>query len=266
MEYAKKRFGQNFITDKNLIKKIISTLGEEYEHLIIEIGPGKGALTEELCNKFSKVIAIEIDRDMEKILKSKILNSNFELIISDVLELDLEKLILSNNIKNVSIISNTPYYITSAIIFKTLNLSKYLNKAVFMVQKEVAKRICAKVNENNYNNLSIAVQLYATPKYEFTVSRNLFKPIPNVDSSIVTLIFNDLNIQKVRKPQEFINFVRKIFNNKRKNILNNLTNFTLDKIKAQFILDSLKINSNLRPENISIDNFIKIFDMVIKND
>ncbi|ALD66911.1 16S rRNA (adenine(1518)-N(6)/adenine(1519)-N(6))-dimethyltransferase RsmA [Spiroplasma cantharicola] len=265
MQYAKKKFGQNFISDKNLIKKIIDILDQESNQLVIEIGPGKGALTKELVNRYKKVIAIEIDRDMEDILKSEVNSTKLELIIKDCLEVDFNELIENNSFKKVSIISNTPYYITSEIIFRTLNISKKLDKAIFMVQKEVAQRICAKANENNYNNLSIAVQLYSEIKYEFTVNKNMFKPIPKVDSSIISLKFNDTNLKKLNDDDlKFVSFVRKLFNNKRKTILNNLASFTNNKEDALKILNEVNIKESLRPENINLDEYIKIYNEVKK--
>ncbi|AUB32172.1 16S rRNA (adenine(1518)-N(6)/adenine(1519)-N(6))-dimethyltransferase RsmA [Spiroplasma floricola] len=263
MEFAKKKFGQNFISDKNLIKKIIDILNQDPNHLIIEIGPGRGALTKELVNRFKKVIAIEIDYDMETILKSEIDSDKFELIINDCLEVNFKEIIKENKFNRVSLISNTPYYITSEIIFKTLKISKLLDKAIFMVQKEVAQRICAKPNENNYNNLSVATQLYSDVKYEFTVNKNMFKPIPKVDSAIISFEFNDINLNKVKDDIKFIAFVRKIFNNKRKTILNNLTNITNNKQTSLNILTKLNIKENLRPENITLDQFIEIYNEVI---
>ncbi|AGR42546.1 16S rRNA (adenine(1518)-N(6)/adenine(1519)-N(6))-dimethyltransferase RsmA [Spiroplasma diminutum] len=262
MEFAKKKFGQNFISDKNLIKKIIDILDQDEDHLIIEIGPGRGALTKELVNRFAKVIAIEIDRDMEQILNSEISSNKFELIMKDCLEVNFKELLQNEKFKKVSLISNTPYYITSEIIFRTLSISKNLNKAIFMVQKEVAQRICAKANEKNYNNLSVAAQLYSNVEYEFTVNKNMFKPIPKVDSAIISLTFNENNLSKVKDDIKFVSFVRKLFNNKRKTILNNLTNITNNKEKALDILNKININENLRPENINVEQFIEMYNEV----
>ncbi|ARU90883.1 dimethyladenosine transferase [Spiroplasma clarkii] len=261
MEFAKKKFGQNFITDRNLIKKIISILDPEPNQLVIEIGPGRGALTKELVQNFKKVVAIEIDKDMEALLKTEINSDNFELITQDVLQVNLKELI-SSEYKKISLISNTPYYITSEIIFRAFDLAKDLDKAVFMVQKEVAQRICAKQNENNYNNLSVAAQFYSDVKYELTVSKNMFRPVPKVDSAVITLTFKNQNLIKVNDDKEFIAFVRKLFNNKRKTILNNLSSVLGDKTKSLTILEDLKIATNLRPENISLEDFIKIYKEV----
>ncbi|AHI53398.1 16S rRNA (adenine(1518)-N(6)/adenine(1519)-N(6))-dimethyltransferase RsmA [Spiroplasma culicicola] len=261
MEFAKKKFGQNFISDKNLINKIINILDQDEKHLIIEIGPGRGALTKELVKRFEKVIAIEIDKDMEYVLKFEITEPNFELIIDDVLNIDFEQF-LKLGYKKISLISNTPYYITSQIIFRTLNFSTNLDAAIFMVQKEVATRICAKQNENNYNNLSIACQFYSELKYEFTVNKNMFRPVPKVDSAIISLKFNNKYLNSVNDDQKFVEMVRKLFNNKRKTILNNLGQLTANKSQSQLALEKLKINPMKRPENLSIEDFISIYNEV----
>ncbi|PPE06673.1 16S rRNA (adenine(1518)-N(6)/adenine(1519)-N(6))-dimethyltransferase RsmA [Mesoplasma corruscae] len=264
---AKKKFGQNFISDKNLITKIISILGEDKNQLIIEIGPGTGALTKKLVEKFKKVLVIEIDTDMELILKSEIQSPNLQILIQDVLKVDFKTLIndAKKNFSKISIISNMPYYITSEILFKTLQNSNNLNKAVFMMQKEVAQRVCANQGENNYNNLSVACSFFAEKKYEFTVKKQMFSPVPKVDSSIISLTFNSNKSHLVKDQEYFLVFVRKIFNNKRKTILNNLSNITNDKELSKIILKEAKINENLRPEVISLDQFIDIFNIFTKN-
>lgn len=258
---AKKKFGQNFISDKHLISKIVETLGDDTNQLIIEIGPGTGALTKQLVNKYKKVIAIEIDYDMEQILRSTIPSKNFEIIISDFLEVDFLKLILNQkeNFEKISIISNMPYYITSEILFKTLRVSELLNKAVFMMQKEVATRVCANKGENNYNNLSVACDFFADKKYEFTVKKQMFSPVPKVDSAIISLTFNSTKSKSVENKEKFLVFLRKIFNNKRKTILNNLTNITKNKDLSRKILQEEKVDEILRPEVVGLDDFIKIF-------
>ncbi|WP_035358780.1 16S rRNA (adenine(1518)-N(6)/adenine(1519)-N(6))-dimethyltransferase RsmA [[Acholeplasma] multilocale] len=260
---AKKKFGQNFISDDNLITKIVNILGDNPNQLIIEIGPGTGALTKKLVKKFDQVVAIEIDEDMEAILKNKITEDNFHFVLSDVLEVNFEELIKkykTNPEQKVSLISNMPYYITSEILFRSFALHSELEIAVFMMQKEVAVRLCANQGENNYNNLSIAAEFYADKKYEFTVNKGMFRPIPQVDSAIVSLKFKEENISRVNDDLKFIAFVRKLFNNKRKTILNNLGSLTNDKDLARTLLDESKIDHARRPEVISMDEFITLFN------
>lgn len=259
---AKKKFGQNFISDQNLISKIVSILGDDNDQLIIEIGPGTGALTKLLAQKYNKVVAIEIDTDMETILKKAIPNNNFELFLSDILLVDLEKLIQEKKLhpnQKVSIISNMPYYITSEILFRTLKISDKLTKAVFMMQKEVAIRVCSNKGENNYNNLSVACEFFADKKYEFTVPKHMFYPVPKVDSAIISLTFNDKYTNEIDDKEKFLLFLRKIFNNRRKTILNNLTNITNNKTLSNEILDELNIDKTLRPEVIDLVEFMKIY-------
>ncbi|WP_338983491.1 16S rRNA (adenine(1518)-N(6)/adenine(1519)-N(6))-dimethyltransferase RsmA [Spiroplasma endosymbiont of Othius punctulatus] len=255
---AKKHFGQNFITDKNLINKIVSCLDEDSD-LVIEIGPGKGALTGVLVDRFKKVIAIEIDKDLEPLLREKFDTPNFELIIGDVLEKDFKSLIDFSKYKKVQIISNIPYYITSPIMFKIFNTSDVFSKAVFMVQKEVAQRICANVGEKPYNNLSITSQFYSKPKYEFTVGKQMFKPIPKVDSAIITLDFSNNHVGEIVDHEKFIAFVRQVFNNRRKTILNNLSQTIGDKAKSETILNSLNIKLTHRPENLTLEELMSVY-------
>ncbi|WP_031542378.1 16S rRNA (adenine(1518)-N(6)/adenine(1519)-N(6))-dimethyltransferase RsmA [Mesoplasma photuris] len=260
---AKKKFGQNFISDENLINKIINILGDDSNQLIIEIGPGTGALTQKLVNKFDKVVAIEIDEDMESILRSKISSENFIFVLSDVLEVNFKELIQkekSNDNQKVSIISNMPYYITSEILFRTFEINDLLDKAVFMMQKEVAVRLCANKGENNYNNLSVAAEFYADKKYEFTVSKGMFRPIPKVDSAIISLTFKNNNIVLVDDSKKFVSFVRKLFNNKRKTILNNLSTITANKEIASEILDKIGLDKSKRPEVIGMNEFINLYN------
>ncbi|AEM68412.1 dimethyladenosine transferase [Mycoplasma putrefaciens] len=259
---AKKHFGQNFISDPKLISKIVDVLGNEFDQLVIEIGPGTGALTAELVKRFKKVVVIEIDPDLEMVLKNKINSANFEIVLADVLTINFKTIIEKYHFKNVSVISNMPYYITGEILFKTFNVSHLLTKAVFMMQKEVALRICATQGQKNYNNLSVVSQFFADRKYQFTVVKGMFRPIPKVDSAIVSLTFNNQHKTKVKDQQEFIEFVRKLFNNKRKTILNNLTNLTNDKNKALAYLNKVAIDYKKRPEQLSLDEFISLFNII----
>ncbi|MDQ0567692.1 16S rRNA (adenine(1518)-N(6)/adenine(1519)-N(6))-dimethyltransferase RsmA [Mycoplasma yeatsii] len=259
---AKKHFGQNFISDPKLISRIVDVLNDDSDQLIIEIGPGTGALTTELVKRFKKVVAIEIDKELEPILKSKINSDNFDFVLADVLTVDFESIIKQYDFKKVSIISNMPYYITSEILFKTLKISHLLNKAVFMMQKEVAVRLCANKNENNYNNLSVVCEFYSDRKYEFTVVKGMFRPIPKVDSAIVSLTFNDKFKSQVKDDQKFAEFVRKLFNNKRKTILNNLTNIVSDKNLASQYLNKANIDAKKRPEQLGLEEFIVLFNLI----
>jgi len=259
---AKKKFGQNFIHDEKLITKIVDLLGHERNSLVIEIGPGTGALTKKLVERFDQVVAIEIDQEMEPILKQKIQAKNFDLIIEDALTIDLEKLIKKYQYKDVYLISNMPYYITSEILFKTFKISSLLKKAVFMMQKEVALRVCANVNDSDYNNLSIATEFYAKRTYEFTVHKGMFHPIPKVDSAIVSLVFDDKFQKQIKDEEKFLAMVRNLFNNKRKTILNNLGRFLNDKNQAKIILEKAKIKESFRPENLTLENYLTIFKLL----
>ncbi|WP_342268890.1 16S rRNA (adenine(1518)-N(6)/adenine(1519)-N(6))-dimethyltransferase RsmA [Spiroplasma endosymbiont of Aspidapion aeneum] len=259
-KFAKKRFGQNFITDSNLIKKIVSTLNNNYDY-VIEIGPGKGALTRLLVDKFNKVIAIEIDKDFEDIL-NHINNKKLNIVWGNFLEIDFEKYI--NKSDKIAFISNTPYYLTSQIIFRLFEMSKTFNikDVVLMVQKEVGERICAKVGEKKYNNLSVACNLFSNPTYKFTVKRNMFFPIPKVDSCIISFDFVNCKYKSFDQ-NNIIKMVRKLFNGKRKTILNNLRNTYPEIVNPHVMLETLSINHQLRPNELSVDKYIMIYNSLI---
>ncbi|WP_339022750.1 16S rRNA (adenine(1518)-N(6)/adenine(1519)-N(6))-dimethyltransferase RsmA [Spiroplasma endosymbiont of Crioceris asparagi] len=248
---AKKHFGQNFISDDNLIKKIIDCLGESKQ--VVEIGPGRGALTKELVNRYNNVLAIEIDKDLEKHLVETIKSDNLKIIIGDFLDLNIDDLCLDD----ASVISNIPYYVTSPILFRIFENKKYFKKAVFMVQKEVANRICAKPGNKEYGSLTVAANYFADVKFEFNVNKKFFNPQPKVDSAVISFTFlnNFIDIDE----KSFLSFVKKMFANKRKNILNNLSNITQNKETAKNILTDLNIGTNFRSEDLNLDSFISIF-------
>lgn len=263
---AKKHFGQNFITDQNLIHKIVDLVPVDKNQpgLVIEIGPGKGALTKELIKRFPKVIAIEVDSDMTDYLAKSIPSPNLELLTADVLKIDFVDLIqkYANQDQPVYLISNLPYYITSPILFQVFAASPHLKKAIFMMQEEVARRLTAEKNTSNYNNLSVAASFYADKKYEFIVKNHFFHPQPKVDSAVISLSFKDQFLKEVEQPEKFIAFVRQMFNQRRKTIVNNLGNYLNDKNQAKQIIEQLKLNPQLRPENLGLEDFLKIFNLI----
>lgn len=265
---AKKYYGQNFINDPFLINRIVNLLEPQKnaDSLVIEIGPGKGALTTVLTKYFKKVIAIEIDQDLIDLLKTKIETKNLEVIKADVLDIDWNDLIKKYRQPNqkVLLISNLPYYITSPILFSIYKKSNLFNQAVFMLQREVAERISATKNNKKYNNLSIVSQFYGDISLAFDVSKKFFQPQPKVDSSVIKIkFFPSLAINRAHS-EDFTHFVRDLFNNRRKTILNNLSRVTHDKGLATEYLNLAKIDLSLRPENLELEDFISLFKVIKK--
>ena len=186
----KKRWGQNFLIDKNICNKIVSSFELKSTDSILEIGPGKGAITDLLTQKVKKVIGIEIDSNLCEILNKKNI-PNLEIINNDILKTN------TNKYSTKIIVGNLPYYITTPIIFNFFESNKSWEKMYFLIQKEVAERIIANPGSKSYGRLSIMTQIFSNPKILFNISPNVFRPIPKVESS---LIYIEKNNQKKNNP------------------------------------------------------------------
>tara|TARA_B100002052_G_C15877681_1_gene597722 strand:+ start:2334 stop:3071 length:738 start_codon:yes stop_codon:yes gene_type:complete len=241
MTYPKKKWGQNFLVDPNIIKKIIHTLEIKSKDQILEIGPGKGALTFSI--KAQKVFAIEIDKDLCDLLSRK-KQKNLTIINEDILKTNIE------NLKINKVVGNLPYNISSQIIFKILKNNNW-DTAIFMIQKELAERIISKEGSKQYGRISVMIQSLCDVKREFNVSPNCFSPKPNVSSTIISL-------KKKKKIvfdyDKFEYVVKKIFSQRRKKIKNTLTQISN--------YDELRNYTDKRPEQISVEDYIKIASQI----
>lgn len=247
----KKSLGQNFLKDNNIINKIVNSIDSKKDDLIIEIGPGSGALTKKLIKKESDIICFEIDKRLESEL-NKISSDKLTIIYDDFLKINLKDYI-KKDYKNIYFVGNLPYYITTAIINKIINESKP-ESITIMIQKEVALRFMAKPNNKEYNSLSVFLQYNFDIKKVCDVSRNCFIPIPNVDSMVIKLIKKEKN--SVKNEKKFYKLVEDSFKQKRKNLRNNLKDYDLEKINN--ILKSFNKDLTFRAEQLSIEEFIKI--------
>ena len=248
----KKSLGQNFLIDKNIINKISESINPNKEDLIIEIGPGSGALTRELIKKNCDVICIEIDQRLkEKLMEIKA--NNLKIIFADFLKLNLDEIIDYKKYKNIYFVGNLPYYITTAIINKIVNESNPY-QIIIMIQKEVADRFNAKVGTKQYGSLSVFLQYNFDIEKVCNVSKNSFEPIPKVDSTVLKLINNKK--VKVKDEEKFYKLIKDSFKQKRKNLRNNLKNYDLEKIEKILI----KNNKNLmsRAEELKVEDFADI--------
>jgi len=251
----KKSLGQNFLTDNNITEKIIKESDIEPKSLIIEIGPGAGALTKELVLTSNQVVAFEIDTRLKDIL-SQIKSDKLEIIYEDFLKVDLTKYLKKYKYSKLYVIANLPYYITTPIITKLINQVKP-DSITIMVQKEVGDRINAKTDSKNYNSLSIFSQYNYNIRKICDVSKNVFIPKPNVDSIVLNFKKIDRNI-KVKNEDKFFQFVRDSFQYKRKNLRNNLKKYDLKKLEE--ILKKYNKDLSFRAEQITIEEFINIFN------
>ena len=255
--HTKKKFGQNFLTDKNLLSAIVSDGQIDQEDTVLEIGPGMGALTEQLSKKAKKVVSFEIDKDLKPYLLEKKL-SNVDFVFEDVMQKSLEEIEkkLGNSYK---IVANLPYYITSPILFKFLG-SKKLKTLTVMVQKEVAERMVAKEGSKDYGVLSVSIAVYGKAKIMRLVGREMFSPAPNVDSAVVRIdIENSYDIDCF---ESFFEFVKKIFSMRRKTLLNNLTHGYAQKkedVERKISAQELK----KRAEQFSVSEIVNLYKQFI---
>ncbi len=253
----KKKYGQNFLKDENILNKIVNSCEVNDKDLVIEIGPGAGALTEKLLEKTKKVICFEIDTDLKDLLKPLEINGA-NIIYGDFLEQDVNKVIKEYKYNNLFIIANLPYYITTPIINKIIDDKLPVNKCVFMIQKEVADRFKASVGTKQYNSLSIFIDYYFEVNKLFDVSRNSFFPVPNVDSTVISLEKRSHNKVNVKNEDLFFKLVRDAFKFKRKTIKNNLKNYNLNIVEA--VLKKYNMSLQTRAEAISIEIFKELVD------
>ena len=263
--FAKKKFGQNFLIDNNIVKKIVSTANIDKETGVIEIGPGIGAMTEILAMNAGKVLCYEIDEDMVKILSEVITNDNVKVIHNDFLKVNiLEDISYFEGLKRIVVVSNLPYYITTPIIFKLLDHSDVISSMYFMVQKEVCTRLTACEGNKDYGSLSVLIKLNGIAKQEFIVTRNCFYPAPNVDSAIVSIVINKDDCSLKNDPN-FLKFVQNIFEQKRKSLYNNISSkYDVSKEKVYEVFKEIGLEESIRAEKLSLEKIIKIYEMLIK--
>ncbi len=255
----KKKFGQNFIVDKNIIHSIINKSNIDKNTLVIEIGPGAGALTTELDKVSGHVIAYEIDKTLKPILEKQNLN-NTTIIYEDFLKRNIKEDLKQYNYQKNYVVANLPYYITTPIIIKLIEDKLDIDKIVVMVQKEVGNRFKAKPNTKEYNSLSIFLNYYYTVEKILDVSKNVFIPKPNVDSIVVSLTKRKTKI-KVDNEQIFFKLVKDAFKQKRKNLKNNLKNYNLEKVEE--ILKKHNLDLTVRAEALPTEIFAEIANNLI---
>lgn len=250
----KKKYGQNFIVDKNIIHSIIKKSEIDDETLVIEIGPGAGSLTSELGKYAKNVIAYEIDETLKPILEKNI-TPNTEVIYEDFLKRDIAEDIKKYNYKKLYVIANLPYYITTPIIIKLIETKIDFDKIVVMVQKEVGDRFKAKPKTKEYNSLSVFLSYYFNITKILDVSRNVFMPKPNVDS-IVVCFTKKVDKLKVNNEELFFKLIKDSFKQKRKNLRNNLKGYDLENISKT--LSKYNLDLTVRAEALPLEIFVDI--------
>ena len=256
----KKKFGQNFLTDGNLLSAIVGDSQIDEHTIVVEVGAGAGALTAKLCEKAKQVFAFEIDTELESVLKQNLKDyNNLQIVYKDFLTISNSELkqIVGDNF---AVVANLPYYITSPLITKFLTCGANVKSLTVMVQAEVADRIVAKPKTKDYGVLSIMVQLCGEPKITRFVGRQMFTPAPNVDSNIVHISVNNIPADY----QQIISFVKLCFSARRKTLLNNLGK-EYNKELITKLLTQENIKPSARAEELTPAQFVSLYRLFAKN-
>ena len=261
---ANKDLGQNFLINNEVVENIIKSSDVSKEDLIIEIGPGLGTLTKRLLENAGKVICIELDKKMIKILNDRFGDySNFEIINDDVLKVDLNKIIkenLNNNIKKAKIVANLPYYITTPIIMKLLEDKLDIDSIVVMIQKEVAERLIETPGGKNTGAITHTIFYYCESEKVMEVPNSSFIPEPEVTSEVIKMKLRKKPAVELDNPKVMFMIIKSAFMQRRKTLLNSLTNaqvFT-NKQEGLEILKKLNLEENVRAENLKLEDYANI--------
>lgn len=252
MVFAKKKWGQNFLVDNNLLEKIINNVKIDSNENVLEIGPGQGALSEKLVGICNELHMVEIDRDLIAILKQHNKLSQAEIINQDILKVDLPTL----DIENPVVVGNIPYNITSPIVFWLIKYLASWNRAYLMVQKELAQRLTAKIGTKDYSRLTVMTSLYFDIKICFLISPNVFLPKPKVQSAFIEIIKKENSSHHNINLKSFDQVVRMAFNQRRKMLRNSLSSLNID-------IKNCGIDFTERPEQLSVEDFIEISNNII---
>jgi 16S rRNA (adenine1518-N6/adenine1519-N6)-dimethyltransferase len=252
----KKSLGQNFLIDKNIQNKIIRACGLSQDDIVLEIGAGRGDLTVQLAGNVKKVYALEIDMRLYPLLEQGIMiYDNCQIIKSDILKFDLVKFLQENKIKQkIKVIGNIPYYISSPIIEHLIGCRQAVSSVFITVQKEFGRRVRAHPGSKDYGSFSCFVQYYAECAILFEISRNCFRPVPNVDSCFLSLFFRESPVVMVADEAVFFKLIRTAFNQRRKTLRNSLDGLLI-KEKLMDFFEATGIDKNVRPEELSLAQF-----------
>lgn len=262
--HPKKRLGQNFLVDHNVLTKIAEACAIRPEQYVVEIGPGLGGLTQELARRSRGVLAIEVDKTLEPVLQGLTAeHPNIRLLFRDVLEADIEaelsKAFDLSGAPEYQVCANIPYNITSPIIFRLLEKCPAMQAATLMMQKEVGARLLARPGSKDYGRLTITTAYHAEVKAVMSVSRNCFFPRPEVDSIVVRIVPHRRKLVDVEREDIFDRFIRAAFQKRRKTMLNISSEFFgQDKEHSETILRQIGLAPQLRPENLSLEDFARL--------
>ena len=261
-----KALGQNFLIDSDVCPHMAQELNADKDTGVIEVGPGIGVLTKELCAVSGKVVSIELDKRLLPVLEETLADcDNLELVHADAMKLDLKKLIDEkfNGCKSVKVCANIPYYITSPVIMTLLESRLDIDEIVVMVQKEAGERLCAEIGSREAGAVTVAVNYYADSEVLFEVGREAYVPSPKVDSVVIRLKIRKDKKFIVSDEKKFFSVVKCAFAQRRKTALNSISNtMGVSKDRLSQVFDELSIDKNTRAEKLSMDNLIGIAERI----
>ncbi len=257
-----KALGQNFLIDPNVCPEMAYELNADKKTGVIEVGPGIGVLTKELCKVAGKVVAIELDKRLFPVLDETLGEfENLQIVEGDVLKLNLKELIEDkfSDMESVKVCANLPYYITSPVIMSLLESKLPIDEIVVMVQKEAAERFCAEIGSRESGAVTVAVNYFATAEMLFEVKKDCFMPSPKVDSAVMRLRLREKPPVEVENEKRFFAVIKAAFSQRRKTALNCLSNgLSLPKEKVSSALNSIGLSEKSRAENFTMEQFAEL--------
>lgn len=262
-----KKYGQNFLVDSNILENIVTGAGVTREDCVLEIGPGIGTMTQYLCEKAGFVMAVEIDKKLIPVLNDTLSEYNNKVIINeDILKLDLNEIALKyNEGRPIKVVANLPYYITTPIVMELFESHMPLLSITAMVQKEVALRMETGPGSKDYGALSLAVQYYSKPEIIMNVSAGCFIPRPNVDSAVIKMELYKENPVPVRNEAYMFSLIRASFNQRRKTLVNALSNAGVPGASKEAVssaLTEMGLSQTVRGEALSLKEFATLSDLL----
>lgn len=261
-----KALGQNFLINPDVCPSMAEELSADEETGVLEVGPGIGVLTKELCLRAGRVVAIELDKRLFPVLNQTLGEfDNLQIVEGDVMKLDLHKLIEEKfaGMKKIKVCANLPYYITSPVIMTLLESKLPIDEIVVMVQKEAAERFCAEIGSRDCGAVTVAVNYFAEAEMLFEVDRDSFMPAPKVDSAVMKLTLRDKHPVDVKNEKRFFAIVKAAFSQRRKTALNCLSNgLSVSKAQVLEALNKLGLNEKVRAENLSMEEFSALSEIL----
>lgn len=258
-----KALGQNFLINETVCPAMAEALQADRETGVLEIGPGIGVLTKELCRVAGKVAAVELDRRLYPLLAETLGDyDNFTLVEGDIMKLDLPALLAEqfDGCRSIKVCANLPYYITSPVIMTLLESHLPLDEIVVMVQKEAAQRLCAEIGTRDAGAVSVAVQYYGESEILFAVGKESFLPSPKVDSAVIRITLHKAPLYPIENEKAFFTMVKAAFSQRRKTLVNSLSGtMPVSKVAVTEALNALLLPENIRAEQLTMEDFVKLY-------